>query len=104
MPKPLADGLPSSRHSYEEVVDEIRHALGDKKRGGGRGAHKQAAAACLLEPDQFAKRLRGLPTPRFEVEHFGAIADYLHAPKGWPLIPWELAESMADALKKRPRK
>jgi hypothetical protein len=99
MPKPLPDGLPESRHSYAEVVHEIRRQLDER----GRGAYKDAAAACLMPPPAFSQRLRGKHS-RLEVEHLGALADFLGAPKGWPLISWALAKDMADALKKATRK
>jgi hypothetical protein len=103
MPKPLADGLPESRYSYVEVVREIERALDDKAKGGGRGAYKAAATACKLSPQQFSQRLRGEHS-KLEVEHFGAVADHLRAPKGWPFIAWEAAKDLADALRKHPRK
>jgi hypothetical protein len=95
MPKPLPEGLPRSRYSYEAVVIEIRRKLGDEGV-----SHKSAAAACKLSDTGFSQRLRGEES-WFKVEHLGAIADALKAPPGWPLIPWELADQMAAALKRK---
>jgi hypothetical protein len=95
MPKPLPDGLPRSRYVYEAVAIEIRSQL-------KRGQHTKAAKACKLSDTGFAQRLRGEDS-KFAVEHFGAIADLLNAPPGWPFIPWAVAERMERALKTHPK-
>lgn len=94
MPKPLPEGLPRSRYSYEAVVIEIRRKLKDKDV-----SHKKAAEACKLSDTGFSQRLRGEES-WFKLEHLGAIADLLGAPPGWPLIHWELAEHMANPPKR----
>jgi hypothetical protein len=99
MPKPLPNELPRSRYSYEAVTLEIERILSSRKRG----AKAVAARACNLRPQAFSQRLRGLES-KFKVEHFGAIADSLNAPPGWPFVSWELAEEREDALRKKTRK
>lgn len=98
MPKPLAKGLPTSRYSYADAVAEVSRVLGEEKRG----IYARCAAACLLRPDQFSKRLR-ISDDResgFQVEHFGAIADVLGAPAGWPFVRWEVAEARQAPVKR----
>ncbi len=88
------EALPErSRYSYEQICLEIESRLSK------RGMQARAAEACLLATPQFNKRLHRTSTERFEIEHLGAIADFLRAPPGWPLIPWHVAERMEAALK-----
>lgn len=90
MPRDLAKPPPKSRYSYAAATLEVEKQL--TKRG--RGAQKQVAGYCNLTEQQFSHRMRGVYA-FFEIEHFGAIADFLRMPPGWPFVP------LAEEKKKR---
>ena len=91
-PRPADKRPPKTRHTYEDVVLEIRLLL----NRAGTGSQKEAAAAAGLTPSQFSKRMVATweKGERFRIEHLGALALWANAPRGWPLIPWAHAEEL----------
>lgn len=81
MSKPLAAPLPESRYSYRAAVLEVEKEIAEAERG----VQKQLANELGLTEPQFSHRMRG-KNAKFQVEHFGAIADFFKAPQGWPFV------------------
>lgn len=85
MSRELAQPPPPSRYSYKDATREIARELATREVG----TQKQVAGYCNLTEQQFSHRMRGVWS-KFTVEHFGAIADHLKMPAGWPFIPAEV--------------
>lgn len=77
----LMGDLPTSRYSYTEVVEELETLLEHM----GRGGQKELAGALGFTEAQFSKR-KGSGAEKFKIEHWGRMADYVGAPKGWPFV------------------
>jgi hypothetical protein len=85
MSRELAQPPPKSRYSYKSATREIARELSSREEAG---LQKQVAGYCNLTEPQFSHRMRGVYS-FFKVEHFGAIADFLEMPPGWPFVPAE---------------
>lgn len=100
MSKSLAKRPPPSRYSYEAVTEEIERALSSDAARSKGITQKDVAFHCNLTEAQFSHRMRGVYS-QFEVEHFGAIADFLKAPAGWPFVQWNEAARTGPPKKTR---
>ena len=92
MPKKPPREIPSSRHSYAAVAAEIT-----RYTKAVRGRHKEIAGILHLTSQQLTHRIRGVQT-ELTIDEIGVIADWARAPLGWPLLSWDVAKGLEDAL------
>jgi len=84
------------RYTYEAVTQEIARAI----KRGGRGTHIALARELRWTSQQLSHRLAGTYA-RFELEHYGVIADFMAKQqgiagyrRGWPLMTYEESLSL----------
>lgn len=94
MPKKPPREIPSSRHSYAAVAVEIT-----RYTKAVRGRHKEISGILRLTSQQLTHRIRGVQS-ELSVDEIGVIADWAHAPLGWPFLTWEVAKGLEEALVK----
>jgi hypothetical protein len=70
------------RFDYEQIVRRV-----EEHRARVGMPAKQLYEAVGLSGDKWYRKVRGQGST-FTLDEFGAIADVLEAPEGWPFVEW----------------
>lgn len=90
------------RFRYRDVTTNVEAFLDDPATP--KEMRKRFEAACELDHGSFSHRLSEYRNERFQVEHFGAMAEEADAPYPWPFVPWKDAEKFQAWALEHPRR
>jgi hypothetical protein len=96
--KPEPEAPRVGRYTMERAAAEVHRVIQSRERG----THSRIAEELGMSSQQLTHRCSS--DYDFTLVELGIIADFLHAPTGWPFVPWKEGEERDDAWKKRNRR